>query len=144
MRFTLHWFDVAPYRDGSVAPQFTIERPLPSGRSANAAGMFAAGEVSRLGEFWVPTLSIYSARQEWSVTKSGQYVRVPILAYRTKGRTLPHILATGLSLGLEVLRTAEFDTSRIGEITIVLGNECTDLAADEAFRCYVGMAFRLG
>jgi hypothetical protein len=140
--FVVHWIDVGPYLRSGQQPVFLLQRP-DHGTDRRTYG-FVAADVARLGEFWVPQGPVLDGF-EWGVTRSGDMVRVPVHAYRTKQRALAAVWGLGLQVGMVALG----DLVRRGlgmpkSVTLVLGHECTDLApADDAFRCYAGMAFQV-
>lgn len=144
--FNIQWVDVRPYLAVGQQPVFLLERPLLHGNSAKA-GVFGIAEVARSGTFWVPEDDPIQADGRWAVTKTGTHVRVPILAYCTKERALASIWGLGVQLGLASLASLRQHTSDAPtELHMILGHECTDLspAGLSAFRCYVGLAVRVG
>lgn len=138
------WLDVRPHLAAGRQPVVLVERPLLHGQSAKG-GVFGIAEVARLGTYWVPEGDVLNTDGAWAVTKSGAHVRVPVLAYRTPERALASIWGLGLQLGLAALDSLRARTPLPpAECHVFLGHECTDLAPHEsAFRCYVGLAFRL-
>jgi len=139
-----HWFDVAPFIAAKRQPSIMIERELIRGDDPKG-GIFNVAEVARRGEFWVPSSPLTDDLDtvEWSTTKDGEYVRVPVHGYKTNERALASILACGVSLGLRGVESFQRRTQKhVGQVVLVLGNECTDLLTEQQnnFRCYLGLA----
>lgn len=142
MKFHLHWLDVSVNLAAGLQPVFMVERPLAHGEDRRG-GVFAAAEVGRLGDFWVPKSPVVGVDEvSWAVTRHGELVRVPVTAYRTPTRAASSILATGLELGFAALAalTATQTKAVPTDVHLVIGHECTDLQPEDAFRCYVGIA----
>lgn len=142
MKFDVQWCNVLPNLVTGIPPSFMLERELLHGTNPKGS-VFNVAEVVRVGRFMVPQTPVLLDQVKWAMTDSGQYVRVPIFAYRTNGRSLSEIWGLGIQIGLaaaESLRS--IDPQPPKSAILVLGHECTDLSPEEAFRCYVGVAFR--
>jgi len=142
MKFDVQWCNVLPNLITGVPPSYVIERELLHGVNPHGS-VFNVAEVSRVGRYVVPQTPVLIENIRWGVTNSDQYVRIPIFAYRTKGRSLSEIWGLGIQIGLaaaESLRS--IDPLPPKSAVLVLGHECTDLSPEDAFRCYVGVAFR--
>jgi hypothetical protein len=142
MEFEVVWMDVRPNLLSGEPPAHMQARPLAHGDKAKVPGWRVA-EVARVGEFWVPQGPLFPA-VEWTVSKAGDFVRVPVFAYKTSFPSLAHIFGLGVQVGLAALADLR---NRTGDVPIgvllVLGHECTDLRpAEERFRCYVGLSVR--
>jgi len=142
MQFHVEWLDVNPYISQGMQPTFLLERPLPPSAQGSPKGnLFNVAEVARLGKWYVPVSPLNLETIEWSFTNSGQHVRVPIFAYRT-GRNCTYVWGTGLEFGARALDSLKTNHNPVVEsCTLVLGRECHDLG--DAYRCYVGMAFKV-
>lgn len=143
--WNVQWVDPNYYiANGIAEPVFNLERPLLHGENARG-GVFGVAEVARVGTFWVPKSDPITTDGNWSQTKSGMYVSIPIRAYRTQERGLASIWSLGLQLGLAALLSVRQRTEKIpSECHMILGHECTDMAPKfSCFRCYVGLAFRI-
>jgi hypothetical protein len=100
--------------------------------------------VARVGTYHVPTRAALDDDLAWAVTKSGQYVRVPLHAYRTRDRCLASVWGLGIQIGLAFLESfrSHHGENAVKSIVLVLGNDCTDMAyeGEQAFRAYAGLA----
>lgn len=133
-----HWLDLTANLASGQMPVHLIERPPMHHEGKAWAG---STEIARDGEFYVPQLDAYQLDPMWVVTKSGQYVRVPVHAYRARARSLAAIWGVGVEVGLALLESFRNHTSApVGEVHLVLGNDCTDLG--DGFRCYLGLAIK--
>lgn len=144
MRFDVKWIDVSKNLTRGDQPVFLLERPLLHGTDERGA-LFSSGKVARVGSYWVPQSSLIGESEvEWGLTKSDQYVRIPVWAYRTTVRSLSAIFAVGMEIGMRAIASLKYRIRADPTIvTLVLGHEITDLPAENAFRCYVGMAIRV-
>lgn len=141
MNFTVHWIDVRPNVLSGQQPVFLLQRPS-HGTKGSTYG-FASAEVARLGEYWVPQAPVLSG-DAWSFTRTGELVRIPVHAYKTEQRAIASLWGLALQVGMAAMLELRNHTPDIPqEVTLVLGHECTDLyPAEEAFRGYVGLAFK--
>lgn len=141
--FSVIWIDPVPNLLAQQQPVQMIERELLHGTKPKA-NLFNTSEVARVGNYWVPQNSVTQEGTLWTVAKEGQYVRVPVMAYKTVSRSAAHIFATGLTVGLAAFMSLQAHTNeRPVRIYLVLGNICSDLHPQEdAFRCYVGIAIQ--
>lgn len=148
MQFAVRWIDLTENLQSGRQPQLMLERPLLHGNDKRG-GVFANAEVARKGEFWTPQSAMISTdpafEVEWSKTKAGQYVRVPLHAYRTPSRALSWILAIGTEIGMRAIDSLKDRVRKpLGQVVLALGNECTDLSPTaDAFRCYIGISIQL-
>jgi hypothetical protein len=143
MEFNVEWIDVGPYLEKQIQPTYLIERPLPESAQGDVkGGKFNMAQVARVGAWWVVVSDLATAQPQFALTKTGEHVRVPVFAYRTQQRALASIWGTGLQFGLRAIEALRLTTKDpIENCTLVLGHECHDL--NDAFRCYVGMAFKV-
>jgi hypothetical protein len=89
----------------------------------------------------VPTSPLNAPEVQWSFTQTGDHVRVPVFAYKTRERAPATIWGTALQLGMRAVESLRQTTSHpLISCTLVLGDTCHDLA--DGYRCYVGMTFR--
>lgn len=143
-RIAVHWIDVTANLQLGIQPVMLLERKLLHGDS-NHGNLFSKAEVTRTGHYWVPQGGLVgdTTPPVWSLTREGQHVRVPIVAYRTAHRAASSILATGLEIGMSAVLNLRQYTPELPLIShIVLGHECTDLSPHDAYRCYVGIAIQ--
>lgn len=137
MQYDVHWIDVSQNLLTGVQPVFHVQRPLRHGDSPNGDPAFSAAKVARTGNFWTPKTSVVTPDTLWTLTREGEIVVVPVIAYRTQFYGAAGILQTGLHLGAELMRRYRQQTTEEPKVLhIVLGNDCTPLA--DAFRCYAG------
>jgi hypothetical protein len=131
VNFTISWIDVTRHVGSGVSPSVMMERPRGQGGSGRSAA---------LGEFWVPAVAEDGA-VSWAVTRTGDNVLVPIVAYRTAHRAGASLLATGMEVGMRMLDSLRGSTQDSPlDVSLFLGSECTDLG--ESYRVFVGMAIR--
>ncbi len=131
IQFEPHWVDVTPF--------------LASGQQPVAAVRRTTQGSPVVGDVWVPTTSLLEPDCQLAVSRGGDIVRIPIVAYRTQHRAMASLFCLGLQLGmlgLQLLReqTKTRDDPRL--VHLAIGSECTDLG-DGGFRCYVGLAFQM-
>jgi len=146
MDFTIRWVDVSANLQTGKQPVLVLERPLAHGNDKRG-GLFSAAEVAREGTYWVPSNPLVgSGDHGWTVTKSGQYVRIPIHAYLTAERAKAQLVATGIEIGTRgILEYTQKIGSAPKELVLALGTQVDDLAPEgrSHFRCYVGVAARV-
>lgn len=142
MKTSVNWIDVTNHLATGQQPVVMLERPLLYGDDPRGPG-FRVAQVARVGHFWAPQGPLVGDAPQWALTREGQYVRVPVFAYRTAHRAASAILATGLEIGMAAVDTLrQYTGERPEEVTLVLGHECTDMPAESCFRCYVGVCIR--
>lgn len=137
--FDYQWLEVAPFVLAGQRPIALLPRAKAHAGSKPWAG---ATQIGSLSEFWVPKSSPLEPDIEFSHTRSGDLIHVPLFAYRTVHRLLPSILALGVQVGMAVIAEMRKHTADPAKhVILVLGTECTDLSpAFECYRCYVGVA----
>lgn len=135
----VHWVKVEA--DTGNVPSVLLERPLPYGDDPKA-NLFNHSELARVGTYWTPDARPFLVDKppDWSVTKSGVYVRVPVFPYLTGAASLAVIFGLGAQIGAEALcQFTAVVRSEPLKMTLVLGNDC--LPVPGGFRCWVGFAF---
>jgi hypothetical protein len=134
------WIDITPYLISGEQPIYMLQRPKAHSEPKAWAG---STQIACLGEFWVPQGPVFGGEQAWSVTKTGDMVRVPVFAYKVP-RSLASIWGMALQIGLAAVADLRHHTNDIpSEVTLVLGSDCTDLSPmEEMYRCYAGIAIR--
>lgn len=145
MTFTVHWIDVAPHLAAGTQPVAVVPRRPPS---AEGHGVGGRTRPAGVGAYWVPLAPLDGAplaRDQWAVTAAGDFVRVPVFAYRTavpggSGRSAAAIFGLGVQLGLSAAAQVLAAGGHVRAVALALGNVCTDLVDDDAFRCYLGLA----
>lgn len=119
-----------------------LKRPLLHGNKPSG-GVFAAATVAREGRYWTPKDSLLLPEPTWSLTCDGENVHVPVNAYRTEFMGAAGIFQTGLLLGSLVLDHFRKQTKEEPLcLHLVLGNDCTPLPNENAYRCYVGFSIQ--
>lgn len=139
-----HWIDPTPNLASGVKPTLVLERELAHGTKPNG-GLFNQSKVARTGEFWVAQTSVVSEPVLWTFCREGDFVRIPVSAYRSATRYASSVLAVGLEIGLAAMASLRKHTPVDPLIVhLVLGNQCTDLSpyGEDAYRCYVGIAIQ--
>lgn len=140
MDYKIHRIDPVPNLNAGIQPVYFIERELLHGDKAKG-DTFSQAQVARVGTYWTPKHSLLGPPQNWSVTRDGQYVAVPVLAYRSEYFGLPAILQNGLILGAAAMDQYRQITNEVPLILhIVYGSECTPLPTENSYRCYVGFS----
>lgn len=142
MHHAIHWIDPAPSLAAGIQPVLFLERPLLHGNKPNG-GMFNSATVAREGRYWTPKHSLLAPDPLWTLTCDGQHVHVPVNAYRTEFMGAAGIFQTGLLLGSEVMRQFRIQSREEPLcLHLVLGNDCTPLPNENAYRCYVGFSIQ--
>jgi hypothetical protein len=142
---TPHWIDVRPNLASGVPPVAVLKRPLLHGDQEKPAGMLVA-EVARAGRYWVPLGGILTGKLMWTLTQSGEFVRVPVHAYQARPAGRSVIFGLGLELAFRAYADyLKHSSDPIERVVLVLNNDCDDLreqaSPEDAFRCYIGLAF---
>lgn len=141
MKCELRWIDVTPNLALQQIPIFLLERPLAHGTQPKG-GVFNVAEVARLGTFWVPQTDLHQQAIRWSRTASGQYVRVPVFAYRASVPYEAGLFGMAVELGVRAAaQLREHTPFPIDTMTLVLGHQCHVVDAEGLFRGYLGLAF---
>lgn len=148
MNVLLHWFDVSEHLRQQQQPLVMIERPRVGGNARDPHGdLFSVATVGRFGEFWVPEAPLLVPDLKWSITAQGDFVRVPMHAYRTMAMAKGSIMATGVELGMRAIVSLSTKCPKPpAEITLVLGSEVHVVTTEEGnkvYRCYLGVAIRV-
>lgn len=129
MQFQTYRVDVAPSLTSGVQPALAL--PLP----AHAELLVAIGPIFFGDE---------SVR--WGLVRVGAEYVIPMYGYKTLEASPAAIWGLGVQLGITALAAAQAKFDRINpiEAVLVLGDQYTDLRpAESAFRCYLGVAFRV-
>lgn len=141
--FPVQWVDVTPFLLSQQQPVVLIRRePVHSGPKAWAGG----SQVGSTNKFWVPTSGLFGTEPaQFAVTQAGEAARVPMFAYKTGHFALPDLFGLGVQIGMAALADLRHHTrDNPVAVHLVIGHQCTDLRpAEEAFRCYIGIAFRM-
>jgi hypothetical protein len=122
-----HWIDVRKHLIEGLQPVFFLNR-----------------DTDGTGAYWVATSPVLDGTGEFSLTRASDHVRVPVFAYRTI-RSHAALFGVGVEIGIAALAALRHHTTTgPAAAVLVLGTECHDLPDENAFRCYVGVAFRAG
>lgn len=143
MKFETCYVDVNPYLATGQQPVSLIERQLPQGHGTQGS-LLRVTETGRCGTFWVPDGHLLASDSlSWSMTETGQYVRVPIEAYRTQEKALATLLGLALQIGMVAVDSLrQYTSDRPQVVTLLLGHECPVTEDGQAFRCFIGVAIR--
>jgi hypothetical protein len=137
MEIRVFWFGVNASLAAGKPPVFAYERPLARGRDDGT--VFSHAQVARVGKYLTPKAPLTSQDPEWTVTADGQFVMIPVSAYRTHVRSQAAVFGLGLELGLRAAtRTL---AGRVTGVVLVLGDDVTEL--EDGVRCYVGLALQV-
>lgn len=133
------WIDITPYLLTGEQPVYVMPRPKAHNQPKAWAG---SSQVSCIGDFWVVQGPLID-NSEWTLTKTGDFVRIPVFAFKVN-RALASIWGLGIQIGMLAITELRNYTNDIPQsVILILGHDCTDLSpAEEAFRCYVGIAIR--
>lgn len=139
IEFDVKWFDLTPNILSGEQPAAFIDRPK---NHQNQKAWAGKSQVAAVGEFWVPQGPTLDQAPEYTLTVVGDHVRVPVHAYRTLNAGVAAIFGLGVQIGLAAITHLRNHTDDVPKrVTLILGHQCTDLRpADDAFRCYVGIA----
>lgn len=142
LTYDIKWVDLAPHLAAAEQPAYMYPRP-----ALHAGGQARVGtsDVARTGRFHVPKYALLSAATPaWAVTQGGDMVRIPVWAFRTTNRSEAAVWGLGIQVGIEAVAALAKAGVRepVTQVVLVLGGTVTDLAPDDAYRCYVGIALR--
>ena len=91
-------------------------------------------------EYHTPISSLVNDNIQWSITRTGDKVRVPIFAYRTKEKFNISIWGLGLQCGMIALSAY----GRLGwpdkepeSVVLVFGDKCHEF--EDGYRVYLGL-----
>lgn len=142
MDFQVRWIDVTPNLARKQQPVVLVERPLAHG-TAPKGGVFNVAEVARLGTFWVPVSDLNASEIQWSKTASGQFVRIPMLGYRSAQPAESALFGMALQLGIKARDALQQQTASPVLCTwLALGHQVHNLGP-EGYRGYLGLAFQI-
>lgn len=145
IEFTVKWFDLAAYTNGTVQPVVMHERPIAHDGTKPWAG---TTEIGRVGKYWVPQTCPLPAdndlrRVQWTFCHSGDVVRIPVWAFRTVARGDAAVWGLALQVGTTLMVSLQQITrEEPTEIVLFLGDKTVDLYPDNAVRCFAGFAIR--
>lgn len=134
------WVDVEEYVKQRQQPVYMLKRSRVHEEPKAWTGQTQVGTI---GTFAVPVSDFLSEDVQFSVTKTGDLVRIPMFAYKTLYSNPAAIFCLGIQLGLAVLSQLRRKIpNEPTEVHLVIGHQCTDLRPiEDAARCYVGVAF---
>lgn len=139
--FDVKWADLTQNHLSGVQPVYMLRRERAHQEQKAWAGK---SEVASIGEFWVPQEAVLALPEThaFAVTKVGDCVRIPLFAYKTGHLSLASLFGLGVQIGMAALAELRNYTSDAAKsVVLILGHEVTDLRpAEDAFRCYVGIA----
>lgn len=144
MRFSVRWIDVEAGLLTGIQPTFMLRRGDGLPDSSEDHRSYWVPQRDLLGDFSSSPRdgpAVASGGHDWSVCRSGEFVRVPLFAYRTVHHSKPGVLCLGAELGMRAL--AAFGTrGTVCECILVVGSECTDLRPKlDACRCYMTVVY---
>lgn len=125
LTFSAEWVDVAKHLLDQVQPVALIKR-------------------SKVGEWMVPVTPLVEPDVQFSTSKMGEAVRVPMNAYDTSYRLPSAILGLGVQIGMvAILEMMKHVRDAPLHVKLVLGTQVTDLSpAEEKYRVYIGIAIQ--
>ena len=140
MNFDIEWINISENIKSRTQPIVIFKRPGVGGRHVKEK-MFTAASLGRVGDFIVPVSDLLQPQIEWSVTTSGDSVRVPVFAYTTTAKAKGSLLATGLELGFRAAMAVPIPPSRdLSGVKLFMHREVHVI--DNVYRCYLGVAIR--
>lgn len=107
-----------------------VDRHIGSGEQPVYLMDYTAGE-----EHHIPHSSLLSDKIEWSVVKSGDKVRIPIFAYRTKEKFDMSLWGLGLQCGMRAL---DEWGGKPKKVILVFGDKCHEF--EDGYRTYLGLS----
>jgi hypothetical protein len=146
MDFALHWYDVTLDLQRRTQPIISLERPHVGNRVTGHGDIFANSSPGREGEFWVPFKPINQEPIEWSLTTTGELVRVPMHAYQIAQPSKALIFGLGMELGMRAgmaFANKSFKPPKL--VTLVLGTkvDLIDAPDGQKYVCYAGLAIQV-
>lgn len=136
MRTEVEWIDVTPFLASRTPPVYALQRPKAHGKPKPWAGQ---SEVARPGTHWVPKSPAYVTPINWSNTRTGDVVSVPIFSYQTRQPALAALFGLGVELGALVAADLLRQGIRPEVLHLLIGHNCPQLA--QGIDCYLGFAF---
>ena len=85
-------------------------------------------------EYHTATSSLNAEEIEWSISRSGDKVRIPIFAYRTVEKLDTSVWGAGIQCGLRALYSWGGDPE---SVVLVFGDKCHEL--EDGYRVYLGL-----
>lgn len=142
MRFSVEWIEINSELAKQPSPSFLFQRELPASAQGSPKGnLFNTAEVARVGK-WLVGVSPMLGEPRWAIVQSGEFVRVPIIQYKTKARSQAMIWGTGLQVGMTAVSSVPSNyIQEIKETKLILGTSC--IMREEAYYCYLGIAIRV-
>jgi hypothetical protein len=140
MKLDVQWVDIEAMDYSGQPHAVMLPRQLIHGNKPNG-GLFNKAEVGRIGKIWVPQAQVVLSGVIYSMTRSGEFVHVPIFLYVPQ-RSLSGILASGIEIGLRAIHELRrYTQDEVKLVTLVIGNECKDLGtAGGGYACHAGIA----
>lgn len=119
MTFELHWRDFTDQLRSSVQPVIMLPKPPDS-------------------RFWTPVSSLLADPIELSLTRSGDFVRVPVFAYDVASGLKSALLAAGIEYGMRAMAAVRqrSDCTR-QHVLLVIGNKVP--TTEKGVQCFVGL-----
>jgi hypothetical protein len=141
MYVDVQWVKLPADPASGPQPVAAVRRPLAHDGPKAWAGRT---EVARLGADWVPLTPVLSEKIDWAVTREGEVVRVPMVAYQTSTAAYAALFGLGVTVGLAAAADLKRHTSgAVLGVTLVLGTDCHDLRAasppEDGLCCYIGL-----
>ena len=85
-------------------------------------------------EYHTPVSSLVEDDIKWSITRTGDKVRIPIFAYRTKEKFNISIWGLGLQCGMRALSALGKEPE---SVVLVFGDKCHEF--EDGYRVYLGL-----
>jgi hypothetical protein len=143
LAISVSWHDVSEGLRTNQQPVVIMERAMVTSAD-RPAGWKETTQRARIGTYWVPVSSVHEAYIEWRMTKQGDYVQVPLVAYKTQIRSAVALFGAGIEIGMRAMHAIQQQTSSpIEEVHLCLGHTHYDLYPEDGFRACVGVSIRV-
>lgn len=86
-------------------------------------------------EYHVATTSIATEDIEWSISRAGDKVRIPIFAYKTVEKADTSVWGAGIQCGLRAIHSWG---DKPDSVVLIFGDKCHEV--EEGYRVYLGLA----
>ena len=133
MQLVVSPLDCDPFLAEKKQPTLFLRREKPPERNAP----YAVAKVFP-GKWYVAGAIQPGSPVEWSLTKDGEWVRIPLFSYTTNAKDFGAVFGTGMQLG--ALAMSELpDDARPDKMQLVLGSV---YEVEEGYQLWAGVAYR--
>jgi len=145
MQFRVQKIDVTPMLNSGEKPMAVIKREVPLRKDTPFGPNTQAGAS---GTWYVPSGPVVQKdgipNVQWSITKQGDYVSVPLYRYETSDDSPESLYGAGALIGAMALAELPERTDHRSQVTLFIGNVYKRQVQDgEAFEFYFGIAIRV-